>query len=222
MLRLFRGNSGFTLIEVMVAITILAAMSLAMFGATSQILRSRDLVEVGDEAKHGVSFAMNKMAQDLNSAFLVNSAEMLGPKFGGEVGFMGKEDRLDFASFSHLRFIQNAPESDMCEISYFLTPDADDPDVNILMRRESTVLDKDGGEGGKTYPLLEGIRRLEFNFLPAEGKEYKKEWDTKSASSGKKLPRAVKIEMDIMLPDAEEPRKFTTVVPIRLRDPLVF
>ncbi|MDX1386828.1 MAG: type II secretion system protein, partial [bacterium] len=146
-------NQGFTLLEVMVAITILAGMALAMFGASSMMLESKDVVEKRDEASHSASFAMNKIAEDLNAAFFIKSRDMLGTQFEGEVHFSGKEERLDFASFTHLRYIKDAKETDIAEISYYLAKDPEDPDLNILMRREATTLDKDMESGGKAYSL---------------------------------------------------------------------
>lgn len=213
---------GFTLLEVMVAITILAGMALAMFGASSMMLESKDVVEKRDEASHSASFAMNKMAEDLNAAFFIKSRDMLGTKFEGEVNFSGKEDRLDFASFAHLRFIKNAKETDMAEISYYLTRDPDNPEYNILMRREATTMDKDMEAGGKAYPLLEQVRSIRFEYLPEKSDEYKAVWDTASVDSGNKMPRAVKITLEVFMPEEEEPRTFTTLAPIQLQSALAF
>lgn len=215
-------NSGFTLIEVMIAVTILSAMALAMFAASSQILDSKDVVEDRDERNHAVSFALNKMAEDLNSAYIVKSADLLGTKFEGEIQFKGKEDQIHFVNFNHLRFIQNAKESDSMEVSYFLENDPNDPDLKILMRRESAQVDKDVETGGKAYPLLEGVKRLDFQYLPSGSDEYKSVWDSASADAGNKLPRAVKITMEVKMPDEEEARSYSTLAPIQMMEPLTF
>jgi type II secretion system protein J len=215
-------KSGFTLIEVMIAVTILAGMALAMFGASSQILNSKDLVEERDERNHSVSFALTRMAEDFSSAYIIKSADMLGTKFEGEVAFKGKEDRVDFVNFNHLRFIQDAKEADSMEVGYYLAPDPDDPDLRILMRRESTVVDKDTGSGGQSFAMLEGVKTLRFQYLPADSDEFKAVWDTTSVEAGNKMPRAVKIFLEVRMPEEEEVRTFTTLAPIQLRDPVVF
>ena len=216
------GEGGFTLIEVMVAVTILAGMALAMFGASSQMLRSKDIVEDRDEKSHSVSFALNKMAEDLNAAYIVKSKDLLGTKFEGEVSFEGKEERLDFVCFNHLRYIRNAKEADSAEVSYYLISDEENPDLRILMRRESPSVDNDRQAGGKAYPLLEGVRSIRFEYLPGKSDEYKSVWDTTSVDSGNILPRAVKISLEVMMPEEENPRQFTTLAPIRLSKPLEF
>lgn len=210
------------MIEVMIAVTILAGMALAMFGASSQILNSKDVIEERDEKNHSVSFALNRMAEDLSSAYIIKSMDMLGTKFEGEVAFKGKEDRLDFVNFNHLRFIQNAKESDSMEVGYYLAPDPDEPDLRILMRRESVRVDKDAETGGQAFAILSGVRSLHFQYLPGDSDEYKSVWDTTSVEAGNKLPRAVKITMEVRMPEEEEVRTFTTLAPIHMRDPVSF
>ena len=215
-------EAGFTLIEVMIAVTILAGMALAMFLATTQILNTKDTVEERDEANHSVSFAMNRMAEDLSSAYIIKSMDMLGTKFEGEVAFKGKEDRLDFVNFNHIRFIQGAKESDSEEVGYFLAPDPDDPDLRRLMRRESVVVDKDPETGGQAFPMLNGVKNMRFQYLPSDNDEFKSVWDTTSIEANGRLPRAVKIVLEVKLPQEEEVRTFTTLVPIQIREPVVF
>lgn len=217
---------GFTLIEVMIAVAILAGMSLALFGASSQMINSKVLVEDRDDAQHSVSFALNRMSEDLNMAYFVKSRALLGTAFEGEISFLGKEDRIDFVSFSHLRFLKNAKESDSAEISYYLEADPDDPDSKILMRRESTTIDRNLEEGGMAYQVLKGVRFLEFRYLPA-GKdptkdEWKSVWDTGSSEANNRLPDAVKIRLEVVLPEDEEARTYTTLAPIQLTRPLAF
>ncbi len=216
------SSNGFTLLEVMIAVTILAGMALAMFGATSMMVNSKDVVENRDEHNHSVSFALTKMAEDLNSAFFVKSQDLLGAKFEGEISFEGKEDRLDFSSFTHLRYIKNAKETDMAEVSYYLISDPEESDRRILMRREATILDKNPQEGGRAYPLLDQVRSIRFEYLPLGTKEFKGEWDTKSIDSANKLPRAVKITVEVFMPEEEQARTFTTLAPIHLSGPMEF
>lgn len=207
---------GFTLLEVMIALAILAAMSLAIFSVTSQTLTSKGMTEDRDEFNHSVTLALGKMNDDLAMAFVVKSKELLGVQFDGEYAFVGKEDRVDFISFSHARYIKNARESDMAEISYYLVPDEEDQEKKVLMRRESPVLDKNLEEGGSAFPLLEGVRNLKIEYYDEKGKEWKKEWDTKSVESGLKLPALIRVQVEIQLPDEEEMTSYQVMIPVQL------
>ncbi len=218
----FRAQSGFTLLEVMIAVTILAAISLGLFGATTQVLSSKDLVESRDEVQHSVTFALNRMAQDLGMAYFTKSPELLGAKFEGEISFLGTENRLDFVSLSHLRYLKNVPEGESIEVSYYLVPSSEGGDRMVLMRRQATEIDRQGQEGGTAYPLLDGVRSIDFKYLPVNNDEWKTTWDTRSVDAQNTLPRAVQISLEVYFPEEEEPRIFTWTAPIRLRKPLNF
>lgn len=213
-------EQGFTLMELLVAITILAAMALAMFAASRQMLSSQEMAEVRDDQQHAISFALNKMFEDFNAAFFVKSADLLGPRFEGEVPFLGKSERVDFASMNHLRFLSDVPETDYAEISYYLVNDPSGSEGRVLMRRESTKLDRDIETGGQAYPLLTGVRSLTFEYLPFDSEEYKSEWSTETASAGNRLPRAVRATLEVYLPEEEEPQTYMVLAPIRLQTPL--
>jgi type II secretion system protein J len=217
------NQHGFTLLEVMIAVVILAAMSLAMYGATSSMLSGKEASETRDEFYHSVTFALEKISDDVHMAFIVKSKDLLGVRFDGEYAFDGKEDRLDFITFSHLRYIRDAKESDSAEVSYFLVPDPENTGSRILMRRESAVIDKNLQEGGVSYPLLHGVRSLRFEYLASDKEdEWKQIWDSQSLDAGNKLPRAVRIQIELTAPDEEEARKVSLTVPIRLSKPLSF
>ena len=74
-------QNGFTLLEVMIALGILAAMALAMFVATQQTLNSKQSTEDRDDANHSIVQALNRMSDDLDMAVIVKSKDLLGPNF---------------------------------------------------------------------------------------------------------------------------------------------
>ena len=214
--------SRFTLHEVMIALAILAMMALGMFVATQQTLNSKAMTEDRDDRNHSVVQALNRMAEDLDMAVILKSKNLLGLNFDGEVAFEGGEERLDFVSLSHQRYLAEAKESELNEISYFLEPMPEDPGKSMLVRRESAQIDKNLQEGGAGYPLLENVESLSFEYLDAKTGEFKKVWDSKSIDFANKMPQAVKVTLEVMQPDAEEKTTFTTLAPIRMQAPLVF
>jgi len=216
-------KSGFTLLEVMIALAILSAMALAMFMATQQTLNSKQSTEDRDDSTHAIVQALNRMSDDLDMAVIVKSKDLLGADFDGEYAFEGTEERLDFVTFSHQRFVSGSKESDVAEVSYYLVPMPDEPDKRVLMRRESTKVDKNLQEGGTAFPLLENVESLRFEYLDPKGEgEFKKAWDSKSIDFNNQLPQAVKITIEAVLPEEEQKSVFSTVAPVRLTTPISF
>jgi general secretion pathway protein J len=215
-------QTGFTLLEVMIAMAILAAMALALFVATNQVLNSKANTEGRDDATHAVVQAMGRISGDLEMAVMIKSKDLLGATFDGEYALEGQEQRLDFVTMSHSRFLADSKESEISEVSYYLTPMPDDPNLQILMRREATSVDKNLQQGGIAYPILENVQSLRFEYLDFKSDEYKKVWDSKSMDSNNRLPQAVKITVETLLPDDEEKSTFTTLAPIQMKEPLNF
>jgi len=214
-----RQPNGFTLLEVMIGLVILAGISLAIFLSSKEILDSKSDTEARDDALHSVTLALNRISDDVNMAVIIKSKELLGANFDGELNFDGGEERMDFVSLSHLRFIEGAKEGELEEISYFLDAMPDDPTKKRLMRRSSPIVDKDLQQGGQAYPLLENIESVKFEYADGkteELKDFKKEWKTKSADTGNKLPIAIKISIEIILPNETAKTLFSTLATTRI------
>lgn len=209
-------EAGFTLLEVMIALAILALMSLAIFYSTDQLLRSKEDTEIRDEKEHAISLALNRIADDLSMAYTVKNAELLGQDFDGEIAFKGSEERINFAAFANQPYLRNVRESDSAEIGYYLEPMPEDPKKYNLMRRQSAEVDRDVEVGGRFYVLMEDVEKLTFQYWDDKSEEWKKNWDSTSIDFANKLPRAVKVEIEVMMPDEEEKKTFSVVAPIRL------
>jgi general secretion pathway protein J len=178
------GQTGMTLIEIMVAVGVLSMISVTIWSATSQTSRTRTVVIDSHERLHQIRVAFDFLTRDLQSTFLSQHRAPMEPThdtiFIGEDH--GSEDRVDFASFSHQRRYFNAKESDQCEIGYFVEEDPDNPEQKNLIRREAPLLDPEPLEGGQYLVLIQDIAEfnLEYYDLPME--EWQDEWDTTSAT----------------------------------------
>jgi general secretion pathway protein J len=195
-----KGPAGLTLIEVMVAVTVLAMISLTIWTATSQTARTRDIVDESQDRLHQVRAAMNMITRDLESAFLSMHRATSEPTH--DTIFIGSdrgdEDHLDFASFTHERRYLNANESDQCEVGYFL---ADDPQVSgrkNLVRRESPYLDLEPLEGGQYLVLVEDATIFDLQYFDLAMNEWQDTWDTTEAvGEGSVLPLQVRIRLGV-------------------------
>ena len=156
---------GFTLLEVILAVTVLALIGTMIYGGFSQTALNKARIEKDVDESRVVHMALARMTRELQMAFVsthVNPSLDLRPSNTAFIGKdNGRDDRIDFTSFSHRRLYRNAPESDQNEISYFVTEHPDDPDVKVLARREQNRIDDDPRRGGKSQILVENIE--EFN-----------------------------------------------------------
>lgn len=211
-------EGGFTLIEVMIAVAILAVMSVLIYTSVSQTIASKDDTEKKDEINHSAALAMTKMASDLEMAFLLNGPDFLGSQGFMKTVFTGTEEKMNFPSLSHTRYFKDSPEADFGEVGYFLEDDKEEQGNKILMRRESKKVDEKPEEGGVSDPLLDHVKSIHFEFYDAQKKDWVKSWDSSQLETANRLPRAVKIEIQVMDKESEEPLRYSTIAEVKLYD----
>ncbi len=196
--RVRRTLAGFTLIEVLISIAILAAITAMLFGAFSALKRSKDgLGRLQDRQREG-RLAMARITRELQSAFIsahtpLNQALLVQKTlFKGQRG--SPADRVDFTAFANRRLDRNAHVSDQCELSYYGSPNPDDPSINDLVRRIDTELDLEPDKGGRVEVLATDIDLFDLQYLDAQTGEWQESWDT-SQSTGQpdRLPLQVRV-----------------------------
>ncbi len=194
-----RSAHGFTLVELLVAIAVLAGISVVIYGAFSGMKRSREGVErLQDRYREG-RLAMQRMTRELSGAFISLHAPILASLIVEKTAFVGTTgtpaDRVDFDSFSNRRVDRNSHVSDQCELSYFGSQDPEQPGVTDLVRRISTTLDLDPKKGGHVEVLASDIDLFKLQYLDAQTGNWVDTWDTTQAITGQpsRLPLQVKI-----------------------------
>jgi len=187
-----------TLVEVLLAMTILAFISLLTFQAIDGLKRSREGVErVADRFREG-RMAMARMTRELQSAYLSAHAPIDDTLRVAQTTFTGKPGspaaHLAFTAMSHRRLAADVKESDQEEISYFGSDDPDQSATVDLARRQASIVDEDPEEGGRVDVLATNIDLFDLEYFDPVMARWVDEWDSQSVVEEKgRLPRAVKI-----------------------------
>jgi len=212
--------AGFTLIELMLAIAILALITTLMWSSFSQASRNKKRIEAQQERTHTVRTALLRMARELEMAFLSESEEPDATL--PRTQFLGVSrpdvDELWLTSFAHQRLRAGAPESDAAAIGYFGERDPEDRRILNLMRKESRrLVPKDPHEiPGETYVLCPDIVRLKFSYYDYRKKEWHDDWDSKVMGMNF-LPSHVHISLTV-LDDQGREQTYATDARIQLTD----
>jgi general secretion pathway protein J len=197
-----RSRQGMTLIEIMVALAILAIVSTLLYNGFVQTSRNKQRVEAQLDRSHEIRMGLERIASELQMAYTSaqrNPNEALRPMI---TAFIAKEagngTRVDFTSFSHRRLYRNAHESDQNELSYFVTQDPHKPDQRVLARREQRRVDDDPQKGGETQVLVENVVSFKVSFLEPLTAEWVDTWDTtQAAMQPNRLPSQAKILLTV-------------------------
>jgi general secretion pathway protein J len=189
---------GFTLVEVLISIAILAAITALLFGAFSSLKRSKDGLSRLQDRQREARMAMSRITRELQSAYLsahmpLNQALLVQKTiFKSERGTPA--DRLDFTAFANQRLDRDSHVSDQCELSYYGSPNPDGSGSIDLVRRVDSTIDLEPTRGGKVEVLATDIDLFDLQYLDAQTGQWQESWDT-SQTTGQpdRLPLQVRV-----------------------------
>ena len=222
-----RKSRALTLLEVMVAVAILAMVSVLIYGAFDGMNRGKKFLGRSADCYHQGRGAMSRIAMEISSAFLSNHQPLTQQQIRRLTIFVGSHgspaDRLDFTSFSHRRLNRDAHESDQNEISYFGSPDPDVSGKMDLARREASIIDTEPKKGGEVLVLVDDIERFELRYLDPTTTLWTDTWDSSQVSGQpNRLPFEVRITLVLKRVPGQEPIKFVSKVQLPMQSPLSF
>jgi prepilin-type N-terminal cleavage/methylation domain-containing protein len=194
-------RSGFTLVELMLAIVILAVVMALIYGVLASTVQAQRRVEeitLGSEIGPAI---LTQIRLDLEAAFL--------PKGEGFIGYDrkssgGDRDRVDFISavmaYGPGRDGEDPKFHGVNEVGYQVQDSRTDPNVGILYRREDYFIDAEPLKGGRLTEMYDRVRH--FTLLLWDGEQWRGDWNSKKETD--KRPQAVKIELKILVVDRDE------------------
>ncbi len=210
-------DQGFTLLEVLLAITVLGVVVAMLSISLSGTLRVVDATERQAEVYHQAQTTLRRITEDLSAA--------LGTK---EMGFVGKKseqsgqraDTLVFVSLAHLVLNPEQQKPGAAVIRYQLQIDAEDTRKLRLLRSDDLLLPGvDAGKeaaSGSGFLLADNLRSVRFGYLDRQGQEIDSWGDALGASEPQAvqpLPAGVHCTLEFWLdPDKETAQTFSTSV----------
>lgn len=210
---LFRRDEysrGFTVIEILIAVTIVSIILTIIYGSFASATRSISISRGRSDIYQIARLSLARMAEDISCAFPPKGVNLEDIKFG----FIGEDrgldgmpsDILNFISTSHLKFGRSLKNSGLCEIGYCVETDPETEEL-VLLRREDDTLDDEIDRGGIVLELAEHIKGIDFKYYDDKGEE----WDEWYSDDTNSLPRKVKITLTL---EGENKRRldFSTVV----------
>lgn len=184
--RVRKASPGFTLIEVVVALTLLSILMVGLISA---------LVTFGNTGSRLEQRALESDDIRLVHAFLRQSLSAASPlqqvredDQARTISFVGGERQLEWLGLMPARHGAGG----LYKLRLRLAPGADDEDMLMLDYRPY-VGEEDAGDwsAGRTHELLDGRISLAFSYLRAGADAWQPYWDDSSV-----LPELVRMELD--------------------------
>ena len=209
----FYQGSGFTLIEVVVSLTILGLMLLIISWAFRLGLSSWDRGESLKEEYQKIRIVSELITRQVKS--IVPYKIQTKKAEGNYLAFEGKPQSLKFVSAVSSKTY--TPEGFVYTIYQFKEGH---PNGGQLVVYEQRVLNRNFFEEepkeGEGIPLLEGISKVQFEYYQEEDlsknqtEAWLKEW---SAKEKKELPKCLRVALSLKKPDGKD-SSLTFVLPI--------
>jgi type II secretion system protein J len=192
-----RDRGGFTLVEMLVAVAIVAFMTVMIYGVVAAAIRSHQAMEEILEGTEAPPALLNVIRQDIESAFVPDGqpSYFLGVD---KAGAFGPADELDFVSsatvYGRAGENEEAAFHPINEVGYRLMPNPNDRDYWVLYRRQDYFVDDAPTKGGTLVELYDRVRTFSVEYW--DGRTWIPSWDSSRAQG--KLPAAVRVEIGMV------------------------
>ncbi|MBW1972224.1 MAG: prepilin-type N-terminal cleavage/methylation domain-containing protein [Deltaproteobacteria bacterium] len=193
-------RDGFTLLETLISISLLAIVLIAVYTALISGSRGYQRVEEGWHIYHTGYSILDMLRKEVLSI----DKNIKGIKRNVE----GKRmDEIDFIGFCHNHWIGKALEGDASEIGYFVKENEEGG--YSLFHRDDFVIDEDLTKGGRIFLLSDKVDEFKISYY------YNKNWYETWPPLGKSyLPEAIEVELTL-LDSKEKEVKFSTLIPLK-------
>lgn len=180
-----RRVCGFTLVEVLVAIALFAALAALAWGGLGAVLRTREaLVAAQDDFARTVR-AVGQLERDLRAAV----ARPVRGNYGEPLpGMQGDTDHVEFTRQGFAN-PQAEPRSNLERVVYAL-------DAHKLQRGRYAVLDRAPGTAPSRTTLRDGVAIFRLRYFDAAGR-WLDQWPPREPSQFDALPRAVEFRFEL-------------------------
>jgi len=201
----WRSKNGFTLLEVMVALTLLVILSGALYGTYFSLMRGRDVaVEKMDERRE-LSASLDQLRRELSASFY--SAQNKRSHFVVEDrDYFGKPaSTLDFTMISPPRS-GSIPASDQAQVIY---RGLEKEKKLVLARQEKDLF---ATADPLPYPQMRDLEGFLVE-CSADGTTWVRTWNTDPAVNGR-LPKYIRVILSVK--EGEKTANFTTIARPRI------
>jgi type II secretion system protein J len=207
--------SGFTLVEVMLAVLILSILMSLAYGIVLSTVKANERIEDISQSSEIGPAILSIVRRDLESAFVSDPRAEEFVAVDRKAG-NGDRDRVDFIaatmSYGDEREGGEAPLfHSVNEVGYQLVDSREESGVGVLYRREDLFVDREPLRGGRLSELHARVQSFNLSFW--DGQDWRPEWNSKLMEG--KLPQAIRVELTLLAREGEQKdveRRFATTI----------
>ncbi len=198
-------RSGFTIIEVMIAVAIMSMMLVTILQVLSAVRLTRDRIHNTQETQMAGPIIMDLITEDLRALHILGRPAAEHLKINDRVLYGLDADRLDFVTTTSSRepllIDGTMRRSQVCEVGYVTRSNPEDDEFLELFRREDFGVDELAYQGGSYTFLSDRVKAFSIEVFSEDGDEAEviTEWgsDKVADDTYKGLPASVVISLTL-------------------------
>lgn len=195
-----KQREGLTLIEIMLAVTILSVIALAIYSTFSQGIKLWQRLTQRTPASE-LNMVFEKMSSDLRNSF----------GFSG-INFVGAKDNISFAALTLAAMGEQTKALSIGEVSYFF-----DAQTESLDRRQRNYSQLYQNKPTSLRQMVSNVKSLSFQYYYYDSKQetyiWKDNWQVEEGEKERRIPLAVRIRLKFDENTKEEKVTRTITIP---------
>lgn len=195
-----RSEAGFTLVEVVLAVALVAVIAAMVFGGLYYTTTAIDRARTGSADEQMVRSALRVMADELSTSANHAASPWLGLNTQAD-GY--PSDTVAFLAVGQSRGAESAPETELARVVYVREGDK----LLRFVRRNLFGLTD---ESIDRLELVHHVKSFNVRYYDGTARIWSDEWDGRARA---KTPAAVLIELTLV-PEGSDPRTIREWVPI--------
>ena len=204
-------KSGFTLVEILIAISILTIVMGTVYAAYIGTFKIVENTSSGNDIYRSARSTMTRMITDLESVC----------RYGDSFRLISEEFEVKDERFMNLSFFSSAhldPDygdvTGLALIGYYIVEGEDED--STLMREDTVLKDGDVNEEelfrGDGFILCNELRSVTYTFYDTKGEEYDS-WNSGMGNQKNRIPAIISIHLEFANPDdIDNPYRFMSKV----------
>lgn len=200
------GQKGFTLLELVIAIMLMAVILTALFALFSNVidasLHARKMIATD---QHGRA-VLTILEDDLRYMLPDIRTDGLSFNAGTQSDIAREQKLLSFATTSSLRFQTHENDLSVQYVTYSLKEENDN--TVKLIRTERPHPSIQGNFSELRYELIENVLACRFEYFNSDYNEFQPEWGIEKTT----IPKAVRVR--ITLGSTDNPREYILTIPL--------
>jgi general secretion pathway protein J len=189
---MMRSQAGFTLFEVLVAVSIVALLLTTVYGVFTSVSGAKERLETTGEGYHQARVLFDRISREVRGAYV--------PAGHPDALFAGGNGATPFLELSTSAATpQGGGKGGINVVRYEVQVDSESSDGRkVLLRSEVPLHEADQRQEG-AYRLATGLEDLRWRYY--DGEQWLEEWPTKRAQGANAAGQMLEVRLTVIIDD---------------------